>query len=141
MFSDLNFYNLTEEEFNRNINYYSEKEIYLYHFIIYKYKDKYIKVDNMSDLKKIDYNNLICKFYIEKIHFFNESGNDYFEYGNAYHIYNLGYYYIGGFVTSKLLKKDKVKKVFKEYMSNYKNMDFPFTDAEFIEKNKNKMLF
>ena len=141
MIEDLNFCELTKKEYDLNLSYYTEEEIYLYHFIIFKYADKYIKVDNLNDLDSINEEGLICKYYIEKIHFYDDVRNEDFEFGDAYHIYNVGYYYIGGFVKSRLISKDVINKTFSDYIANYKNMTFLFTDSEFLKLNKSKILF
>lgn len=141
MLEKLNFYEQTEKEFNNNLLYYSDEEVYLYHFIVFKYDNGYIKVDKCSDLKNLKEDGLICKYYIEKIHFYNDTRNEEFEYGDSYHIYNIGYFYIGGFVKTNLLEKGIVEEKFKNYALNYKQMKIPFKDEEFLQLNKSKILF
>lgn len=130
-----NFYEITEKEFYDNIDYYKDK-VYLYHFIIFVYEDKYVKVDTIDELNKINTSGLISKYYVEKIHFFNECDYEEFEYGEPYYIYNLGYFYIGGFVKDKLLDKEYALNLFDNYNQNFSKMKFDFNDQEFLNKNK-----
>lgn len=69
------------------------EDVYLYHFIYIKYLDsgsvKFIKIDNVKDLKLLDDKEIVVKYYVKKIHYFNECSNGCFEYGEPYYIYNM----------------------------------------------------
>ena len=51
------------------------EDVYLYHFIYIKYLDsgsvKFIKIDNVKDLKLLDDKEIVVKYYVKKIHYFN----------------------------------------------------------------------
>ncbi len=121
-----------------------EKLYYLYHYIVVEYKDKndikYLKIDNIKDLKKLKDLNVQYKYYIKRIHYYNnESDNLFFEEGYPSYIYNLGYFFIGGFIKTN--EKEKMKKLLKEYKSNYKNLSFELNDKEFLSLNKSVINF
>ena len=121
-----------------------ENLYYLYHYIVYEYQDenniKYLKIDNVNNLNKVDNLNVLYKYYIKRIHYYNnESDNLFFEKGYPSYIYNLGYFFIGGFIKTN--EKEKIEKLLKEYKSNYKNLNFEFNDKEFLSLNKSVINF
>ena len=139
IFEDKNYLIIDENEFEYELIK-NKDDVYLYHFIIVKYQNNtdidYIKIDQIKDLIKMNDKKIICKYYIKKIHFYNDSDNDNFEYGEPYYIYNVGYFYIGGFISSKQEDLLKIKKMFKTYEDAYKIGVFPFDDVEFLSLNK-----
>ena len=109
-----------------------KKGVYLYHFIYVKY----IKIDNTKDLELLNDKKILVKYYIRKIHYFNECDNLSFEYGEPYYIYNVGYFYIGGFIENKNGEElSKINKLFQGYNNNYDKMSFPFNDREYLNLN------
>ena len=120
------------------------KLYYLYHYIVVEYKEdnknKYLKIDNIKDLNKLKNVNILYKYYIERIHYYNnEDDNFFYEEGYPTHIYNLGYFFIGGFIKNN--EKKKIEKILKQYKDSYLNMNFPFNDNEFLSLNKSKINF
>lgn len=52
-------------------------------------------------------------------------------------IYNVGYFYIGGFIENKNGEElSKINKLFQDYNNNYDKMNFPFNDKEYLNLNK-----
>ncbi len=116
------------------------EDVYLYHFIYIKYLEndnvKYIKIDNTKDLELLNDKKILVKYYIRKIHYFNDCDNLSFEYGEPYYIYNVGYFYIGGFIENKNGEElSKINKLFQDYNNNYDKMSFPFNDREYLNLN------
>lgn len=117
------------------------EDVYLYHFIYIKYLEsgsvKFIKIDNVKDLKLLDDKEIVVKYYVKKIHYFNECSNGCFEYGEPYYIYNVGYFYIGGFIENKNAEElSRINKLFQDYNNNYDKMSFPFSDSDYLNLNK-----
>lgn len=135
---------ITEEEFNCELEGVKDKA-YLYHFIIVKYKEKYdiktLKLDQVEDLEELKSKEIITKYYLKKIHYYNSCDNENFALGEPHHIYNLGFFYIGGILNSSKDNLILIKELLKEYEDNYKNMKFPFTDEEFLSLNKSVINF
>lgn len=116
------------------------EDVYLYHFIYVKYLEsgsvKYIKIDNVKDLKLLDNKEIVVKYYVKKIHYFNDCDNLSFEYGEPYYIYNVGYFYIGGFIENKNGEElSRINKLFQRYNNNYDKINFPFNDREYLILN------
>ena len=117
------------------------EDVYLYHFIYIKYLDsgsvKFIKIDNVKDLKLLDDKEFVVKYFVKKIHYFNECSTGCFEYGEPYYIYNVGYFYIGGFIENKNAEElSRINKLFQDYNDNYDKMIFPFSDSDYLNLNK-----
>ena len=116
------------------------EDVYLYHFIYIKYLEsgsvKYIKIDNVKYLKLLDNKEIVVKYYVKKIHYFNDCDNLSFEYGEPYYIYNVCYFYIGGFIENKNEEElSRINKLFQRYNNNYDKMSFPFNDREYLNLN------
>ncbi len=90
----------------------------------------------MKDLEKIKNKNIVTKYYICKIHYFNDCNNDDFELGDPYHIYDIGYFYIGGFMENEKVSDEVIKTLFDDYDKKYNYINFPFDDKEFLSFNK-----
>lgn len=114
-FEDKNYFIIDKKEFEDLLKE-NQENIYLYHFIYVKYMDanmvKFVKIDDVKDLRKIEGKNVITKYYVEKIHYFNDCDNESFEYGEPYFIFNIGYFYIGGFINNKEPETKKIKSLF-----------------------------
>ena len=153
-FKDKNYYLIDRKEYE-DILKNDMEDVYLYHFIYIKYLEsgsvKFIKIDNVKDLKLLDDKEIIVKYYVKKIHYFNECNNGCFEYGEPYYIYNVGYFYIGGFIENKNAeelsrtmidigklanKLSRINKLFQDYNDNYDKMSFPFSDSDYLNLNK-----
>lgn len=138
-FEDKNFYIINKTEYD-DILKDNKEDIYLYHFIFAKYIDnnviKYTKIDDSKDLKMLESKKILIKYYIEKIHYYNDCNNDNFEYGEPYYIFNIGHFYIGGFIKNKDIEIKKVKDLFKKYTNSFPTMIFPFSDKEYLSLNK-----
>lgn len=113
---------------------------YLYHFIIVKYKDNNdtftVKIDNIKDLKGIEDKEILVKYYLEKIHYFNEFDNDLYAEGSPLHIYNIGYFLFDGDVKTDKQTKEVLDQLFDEYENNYNNLSQQFNDLTFLSLNK-----
>ena len=116
------------------------EETYDYHCIIVKYQDNTdiltIKIDKIEDLIKLKDLNIVSKYYIRKIHYYNETDNLLFDEGEECHIENLGYFFLDGMVELSDNDKEKVEEMFDNYDKEYTNMTFEFTDEEFLSLNK-----
>ena len=128
------YYDMLSDLDDKSIN------TYCYHFIIVKYKENNkileIKIDNFKDLDKIKDKDIIVKYYIEKLHYYNYYDNILYDDGEPIHICNLGYFQINGeFPINKEIKKI-LDKLFNEYDNNYKNIKFELNDKEFLSLNK-----
>lgn len=127
---------IDENEFLEILNY-EKDSVYLYHYIVVFYNEdnqiKEIKIDQVKNLKLLEDKDIIRKYYVRKIHYFNNP--DYFyseEIGDTYHIYNIGYFHIGGYMKNDIDEKEFYKK----YIDDYENLEFPFTDEDFLLNNK-----
>lgn len=148
IYQDKNYSIINKELYEKilgDIKLKEENEIYLYHYIVIKYRDnndiKTVEIDQIKDLSMIDNKDILYKYYIKKIHYYTESGNYLYEYGEPYYIYNIGYFYIGGFIETPKEELEKIRELFASYNNNYKNMEFPFNDEEFISLNKSVINF
>ena len=138
-FEDKNYFIIDKKKYEDVLKE-DQENVYLYHFIYVKYMEantmKFIKIDDVKDLKKIEGKNVLIKYYVEKIHYFNDCENESFEYGEPYFIFNIGYFYIGGFINNKEEETKKVKNLFNKYKNNYPKIHFPFNDIEYLSLNK-----
>lgn len=139
-FKDKNYYLIDRKEYE-DILKNDREDIYLYHFIYIKYLEngsvKFIKIDNVKDLELLDDKEIIVKYYVNKIHYFNDCSNGCFEYGEPYYIYNVGYFYIGGFIENKNTEElSRINKLFQDYNDNYDKMSFPFSDSDYLNLNR-----
>ncbi len=138
-FKDNNYFAIDKSEFDNVLNE-DRENVYVYHYIVVKYindnKIDFKKVDNFNDLKLLEDKKILSKYYIAKIHYFNECRNDKFEYGEPYFIFNVGYFYIGGFIKNKKDETEKIKVLFEKYENDYHTMQFPFDDVEYLSLNK-----
>jgi len=76
------------------------------------------------------------KILVKKIHFYNDCSNEMFEHREPYYIYNIGYFYIGGFIKTKDEELSKIKNMFEEYNKKFNNIKFSFDDKSFLSLNK-----
>lgn len=136
---------ISKETFDKLINDRYIEETYDYHCIIVKYQDNTniltMKIDKVEDLIKLKDLNVVSKYYIRKIHYYNETDNLLFDEGEECHIENLGYFFLDGMVELSDNDKEKVKEMFDNYDKNYNNMNFEFTDEEFLNRNKSILKF
>ncbi len=137
----------TEEEFNKlQYEYNDDNKIYPYYFIIIKYEEnneiKELKIDQIKDLVKLKDMKILYKYYIKKLHYLSDPQEFYaVDDGEAYHIYNVGYFYIDGYFDQDEDELNTIKELYKKYNDNFSNMKFPFTDEEFLLNNKSVNLF
>ena len=138
-FEDKNYFIIDKKKYEDVLKE-DQENVYLYHFIYVKYMEantmNFIKIDDVKDLKKIEGKNVLIKYYVEKIHYFNDCENESFEYGEPYFIFNIGYFYIGGFINNKEKETKKVKHLFNKYKKTYPKIHFPFNDIEYLSLNK-----
>ncbi len=132
-------YHIIDEKLFKDFLQDDKKLYYLYHYIVVEYEEnntiKYSKIDNLKELNKFKNKNILYKYYIERIHYYNnEDDNFFYEEGYPSHIYNLGYFFIGGFI--KINENKKIEKLLKQYKDNYLNIVFPFNDEKFLSLNK-----
>ena len=145
IFENENYIITNKKNFDETIK--EEKEnIYLYHFIIIKYKEnneiKEIKIDQLNDLNKLENKEILYKYYIRKIHYYTEPSLFYYEeQGDTYHIDNIGYFHIGGLFETNKDELKQIKEMFNNYNKNYKNMKPKYSDEEFLKNNKSITLF
>lgn len=136
---------ISKETFDKLINDRDIEETYDYHCIIVKYKDNTdiltIKIDKVEDLIKLKDLNVISKYYVRKIYYYNETDNLLFDEGEECHIENLGYFFLNGMVELSNKGKEKVKEMFDNYDKEYTNRSFEFTDEEFLNRNKSILKF
>ena len=136
---------ISKEIFDKLINDRYIEETYDYHCIIVKYQDNTdiltIKIDKIEDLIKLKDLNIVSKYYIRKIHYYNETDNLLFDEGEECHIENLGYFFLDGMVELSDNDKEKVEEMFDNYDKEYTNMTFEFTDEEFLNRNKSILKF
>lgn len=113
---------------------------YDYHYIVVKYQDNKdtltLKIDKIEDLEKLKDLNVISKYYVRKIHYYNESDNVLYDEGEECHIEKIGYFFLDGMVELSNNDKEKVEEMFDNYDKNYNNTNFEFTDEEFLSLNK-----
>ena len=136
---------ISKETFDNLMKDRDVEETYDYHCIIVKYKDNTgiltMKIDKVEDLIKLKDLNIISNYYIRKIHYYNETDNLLFDEGEECHIENLGYFFLDGMVELSDNDKEKVKEMFDNYDKEYNNMNFEFTDEEFLNRNKSILKF
>lgn len=118
-----------EKELNNSIN------KYLYHFILCELKDNtFVKVDNYNNLNSLKDDKIKYKYYIEKIHYFKNKDNPHSEYGDTFHIYGIGYFYIGGIVNNEIISKEQISQIINKYKKDYDNL-IKSDDTEFLDRN------
>lgn len=99
---------------------------------------KFEITDEKNEFKNCNLNDwkIIVKYYIERVKQYDIYKFNCQEVGEAYYIYGLGYFYISEFYKDmKPFVNKEIKKLFDEYDKNYHNIEFPFTDEEFIVPN------
>ena len=135
----------TKETFDNLMNDRDIDRTYDYHCIIVKYQDNTdiltMKIDKVEDLEKLKDLKVISKYYVRKIHYYNESDNLLFDEGEECHIENLGYFFLNGMVELSKENKKIVEEMFKKYDSEFNNITFEFTDEEFLSLNKSVFKF
>lgn len=140
-----NFFITNEKMFNQMINDTDKNDYYLYHYIIVVYKInntiETIKIDQINDLDKLDNLNVIYKYYIKRMHFYNYFDNVMYDEGEPTYIYNIGYFFLDGDVSCNKKDKEIIFNKINKYNQEYSNMKFPFTDNEFLSNNKSTTLF
>ena len=135
----------TKETFDNLMNDREIDRTYDYHCIIVKYQDNTdiltMKIDKVEDLEKLKDLKVISKYYVRKIHYYNESDNLLFDEGEECNIKNLGYFFLNGMV--ELSDKDRkiVEEMFQKYDNKFNNITFDFTDEEFLSLNKSVFKF
>ena len=133
IYDDKNFTIITKDLYEKVLN--EDDNFYPYHYILVKYQDnkgiKTIEINQVKDLYKIKELNVLCKYYIKKLHFYTETGNYLYEYGEPYYIFNVGYFYIGGVIKTKKDELMKIKEMFEKYNKEYSKMKFSFDDKSF----------
>lgn len=121
--------NTYESELNNDVN------KYLYHFIVCEMKNgEILKVDNYNNLNLLNSNDILYKYYVEKIHYFKDKDNPHIEYGSTYYIHNIGYFYIGGLIENENISKEQINNMieqYKEFYSKFSKED----DIEYLKKN------
>ncbi len=136
MLENVNYKIITKEKYEKILQESDKKTYYLYHYILYKCEsNEIIKIDQIKDLEKIKDKIILTKYYIERIHYYNEDYNENYELGFPSYIYNLGYFYIDGFIDMHKEEEENVRKLFNNYDKHFKELNFPFTDSEFLRKN------
>lgn len=136
---------INKERFDNLIEDRETDRTYDYHCIIVKYQENMdiltMKIDKVEDLEKLKDLKIISKYYVRKIHYYNESDNLLFDEGEECHIENLGYFFLNGMV--ELSDKDRkiVKEMFQKYDNEFNNITFDFTDEEFLSLNKSVFKF
>ena len=121
--------NTYESELNNDVN------KYLYHFIVCEMKNgKILKVDNYNNLNLLNSNDILYKYYVEKIHYFKDKDNPHKEYGSAYYIHNIGYFYIGGLIENENLSKEQINNIIEQYKEFYSKFSKE-NDIEYLKKN------
>lgn len=117
-----------------------KKSTYLYHFIIVKYRNnndiKIIKIDQFKDLVKLENLDIICIYFIEKIHYYTGEGNYFEDLGEPYHIFKIGYYFINGDIMSTNEEMKCLMEKINNYERDYDTLEFPFTKESFLLLNK-----
>lgn len=63
-----------------------------------------------------------------------DKDNSHKEYGSAYHIQNIGYFYIGGIVENEKVNTDELKALIADYETKYKMTSLD-KDTEFLNRN------
>ena len=136
---------ISKETFDKLINDRYIEETYDYHCIIVKYQDNTdiltMKIDKVEDLIKLKDLNVISKYYVRKIHYYNETDNLLFDEGEPCYIVNLGYFFLNGMVDIPEKENEELEAEFNNYDDNYNNMSFEFTDEEFLNRNKSILKF
>lgn len=71
-------YIITNEDTFYDFLEYDKKRVYLYHFIIVRYKEnnkiKELKIDQIKDLNILNDKKIIYKYYIRKVHYYTQAG-------------------------------------------------------------------
>ena len=136
---------ISKETFDKLINDRDIEETYDYHCIIVKYQNNTdiltMKIDKVEDLIKLKDLNVVSKYYVRKIHYYNEADNLLFDEGEPCYIVNLGYFFLNGMVDIPENKNEELEAGFHNYDENYNNMTFEFTDEEFLALNQSAMNF
>ncbi len=118
-----------EKELNNSIN------KYLYHFILCELvNNTFVKVDNYNNLNSLKDDKIKYKYYIEKIHYFKNKDNPHPEYGDTFHIYGIGYFYIGGIVDNEIISKEQISQIINQYKKDYDNL-IKSDATEFLDRN------
>ena len=136
---------ISKETFDNLMKTRDMDKTYDYHYIIVKYQDNTdiltMKIDKVEDLIKLKDLNVISKYYVRKIHYYNETDNLLFDEGEPCYIVNLGYFFLNGMVDIPEKENEELEAEFNNYDDNYNNMSFEFTDEEFLNRNKSILKF
>lgn len=136
---------ISKETFDNLMKTRDMDKTYDYHYIIVKYQDNTdiltMKIDKVEDLIKLKDLNVISKYYVRKIHYYNETDNLLFDEGEPCYIVNLGYFFLNGMVDISEKENEELEAGFHNYDENYNNMSFEFTDEEFLNRNKSILKF
>ena len=136
---------ISKETFDNLMKTRDMDKTYDYHYIIVKYQDNTdiltMKIDKVEDLIKLKDLNVISKYYVRKIHYYNETDNLLFDEGEPCCIVNLGYFFLNGMVDIPEKENEELEAEFNNYDDNYNNMSFEFTDEEFLNRNKSILKF
>lgn len=145
IYEDKNYSIIDEKYYNSLMKNINKNETYLYHFITVKYRDNNdiitVNIDQVKDLNQIKDKNILFKYYVQNIHFYNEFNNILYDNGEPYYIYNIGYFLIGGDVSMNKKDKEIARSMFDKYNKEYLDMRFPFSDEEFLSNNKSIINF
>jgi hypothetical protein len=145
IYEDKNYSIIDEKYYNSLMKDINKNETFLYHFITVKYLDnndiKTININQTKDLDHIKDKNILFKYYVQNIHYYNKFNNILYDNGEPYYIYNIGYFLIDGDVPMNDKDKELAKKMFDKYNEEYSNMKFPFNDEEFLSNNKSVVNF
>ena len=141
----LEYSKISKEEYEYNLEDISNGDAKLVKSIVMFCKNKIT-----NEVKKIEINaeknefinydlndwEIIVKYYVEKIKQHDIYKFHCQEVGEADYILGLGYFYISEFYKDmKPFINEEIQDLFNEYDKNYHNIDFPFTDEEFIVTN------
>lgn len=103
--------------------------------IFYREEDNIVKKEIFNKEDIINDKNILVKYYIERIKLKDQFIFNTPDVGDAYHIYNLGYFFISDFAELMSKEsKEEYRKLFLEYDKSYQNMKFPFNDYDFLTK-------
>lgn len=141
----LEYSKISKEEYEYNLEDISNGDAKLVKSIVMFCKNKItnevkkIEINaEKNEFKNYDLNDweIIVKYYVEKIKQHDIYKFHCQEVGEAYYIHGLGYFYISEFYKDmKPFINEEIQDLFNEYDKNYHNIDFPFTDEEFIVTN------
>ncbi len=144
----LEYEKISEEEYNFNLEYVTNKDAKLINSIIV-----FCKNIRTNEIKKFEINaeknemkncnldewEILVKYYIQRIKQNNIYKFHCQEIGEAYYIYGLGYFYISDFYKDMKPKlNQEIRELFVEYDKNYHIMTIPFSDEDFIILNSLK---